>query len=179
MLNVITPRNGEPLISATQDFLTASYLLSRRDVMLDRDQFCQLVAFMFDGKEKVDIPPPTIVKVWYSCGEALHCDAVTYGWPPPPGLALTTASLFLRSCDVCVQPVRLWTGKQLFQCLLAPNRSRRYIINFEVKEKNIYGSREHMDPKDGCTCDYAPGYCARARVSVRLCVPACEQARTH
>ncbi len=28
--NLITPRNGEPLIAATQDFLTASYLLTRK-----------------------------------------------------------------------------------------------------------------------------------------------------
>lgn len=108
--NIITPRNGEPLISATQDFLTASYLLSRRDVMLDRAEFCQLVSFMFDGAERVELPPPTIVK-----------------------------------------PVKLWTGKQLFQVLLSPNAKNSLNINLEVKEKNIYERDTFMDPKDGCT----------------------------
>ena len=29
--NLITPRNGEPLIAATQDFITGGYLLSQKD----------------------------------------------------------------------------------------------------------------------------------------------------
>jgi DNA-directed RNA polymerase III subunit RPC1 len=35
--NLCTPRNGEPLVAATQDFLTASYLLTQRDVFFDRE----------------------------------------------------------------------------------------------------------------------------------------------
>jgi DNA-directed RNA polymerase beta' subunit len=37
--NLVTPRNGEIVVSATQDFLTGAYLLSRKSVFLTRDQF--------------------------------------------------------------------------------------------------------------------------------------------
>eukprot|EP01113_Clastostelium_recurvatum_P040668 TRINITY_DN6343_c0_g1_i1.p1 TRINITY_DN6343_c0_g1~~TRINITY_DN6343_c0_g1_i1.p1 ORF type:complete len:1395 (-),score=348.95 TRINITY_DN6343_c0_g1_i1:174-4358(-) len=60
--NLITPRNGEPLIAATQDFLTASYVISRRDCFFDRAQFCKLCTFMGDANEKIDLPPPAIIK---------------------------------------------------------------------------------------------------------------------
>ncbi|XP_064391551.1 DNA-directed RNA polymerase III subunit RPC1-like isoform X2 [Halichondria panicea] len=63
--NMVTPRNGEPLIAAIQDFITASYLLTRKDVFFDRGRFCQIVAAMLHGKDRgtrVDLPPPAIVK---------------------------------------------------------------------------------------------------------------------
>jgi len=60
--NLITPRNGEPLVAATQDFLTGAYLLTHRDVFFSRADFCRLVAFLSDATEHVDIPAPTIFK---------------------------------------------------------------------------------------------------------------------
>jgi DNA-directed RNA polymerase III subunit RPC1 len=60
--NLITPRNGEPLVAATQDFLTASYLVTRKDAFFDRAEFCRLCSFFVDANEKIDIPPPAIVK---------------------------------------------------------------------------------------------------------------------
>jgi DNA-directed RNA polymerase III subunit RPC1 len=60
--NLITPRNGEPLVAATQDFLTGSHLLTRKDVFLTRDQFVQLIAYLSDADEHIDIPEPTIIK---------------------------------------------------------------------------------------------------------------------
>ncbi|KAI8832364.1 hypothetical protein BC829DRAFT_426428 [Chytridium lagenaria] len=60
--NLVTPRNGEPLIAATQDFITASFLQSKKDVFYDRSQFCQIVSYMFDANMDIDIPPPTILK---------------------------------------------------------------------------------------------------------------------
>jgi DNA-directed RNA polymerase III subunit RPC1 len=47
--NLCTPKNGEILIAATQDFLTASYLLTSRDSFLDRAQVGLLVAMMGDA----------------------------------------------------------------------------------------------------------------------------------
>ena len=72
--NLVTPRNGEPIIAAIQDFITASYLLSRRDRFFDRAQFTQIAGYLSDANAKIDLPPPTI-------------------WTP----------------------VRLWTGKQIFE----------------------------------------------------------------
>lgn len=40
--NICTPRNGDPLIAATQDFLTGAYVLSLRDTFLSRAKFCQV-----------------------------------------------------------------------------------------------------------------------------------------
>lgn len=63
MNNLITPRNGEPLVAATQDFLTGGYLLTKRDAFFDRAQFTQMCTFMGDGIERIDLPPPAILKV--------------------------------------------------------------------------------------------------------------------
>ena len=42
--NLVTPRSGQPLITATQDFLTASFVMTQRGVFLTRDQVCMCVA---------------------------------------------------------------------------------------------------------------------------------------
>eukprot|EP00879_Flechtneria_rotunda_P021361 GHRR01022515.1.p1 GENE.GHRR01022515.1~~GHRR01022515.1.p1 ORF type:complete len:846 (+),score=303.63 GHRR01022515.1:467-3004(+) len=60
--NLCTPKNGEILIAATQDFLTCAFLLTSKDRFLTRSEFCQLAASMADGLDEVDLPPPTILK---------------------------------------------------------------------------------------------------------------------
>jgi len=60
--NLCTPKNGEILIAATQDFLTASFLLTSKEVFFDRSQVGQLAAYMSDALESVDLPDPTIIK---------------------------------------------------------------------------------------------------------------------
>ena len=60
--NLATPKNGEVLISATQDFLTASYLITCKDQFYDRATFAQLCFYMFDAKQHIDLPTPTILK---------------------------------------------------------------------------------------------------------------------
>lgn len=60
--NLVTPRNGEPLVSASQDFLTAAYLITQRDVFYNREQFCALVAYFGNADESIEIPYPAIVK---------------------------------------------------------------------------------------------------------------------
>lgn len=49
-----------------------------------------------------------------------------------------------------MQPVELWTGKQLFNVLLRPHAKMRVYLNLTVAEKN-YGkpARETMCPNDG------------------------------
>ncbi|KAJ3036140.1 hypothetical protein HDV00_003052 [Rhizophlyctis rosea] len=94
--NLVTPKNGEPVIAATQDFITASYLLSHKDRFYDRTQFTQICSYMGDALMDIDIPPPTIFK-----------------------------------------PVRLWTGKQVFNVLLRPKQDSTMFINLETKCKNF------------------------------------------
>ncbi|KAL0083699.1 hypothetical protein J3Q64DRAFT_1748787 [Phycomyces blakesleeanus] len=60
--NLVTPRNGEPLIAATQDFITASYLLSHKDTFYSRAMFTQVCTMMGDGEMNIDLPPPVIWK---------------------------------------------------------------------------------------------------------------------
>ena len=63
--NLVTPRNGELMIAATQDFLTGAYLLTQKDVWLNRGEVCQLVNQILCGKDEslpITLPPPAIMK---------------------------------------------------------------------------------------------------------------------
>jgi DNA-directed RNA polymerase beta' subunit len=77
--NLCTPKNGEILIAATQDFLTAAYLLTSKDRFFDRSQFALLCSYMGDALEHIDLPTPTIVRpleLWTVravCPQTLAC----------------------------------------------------------------------------------------------------------
>lgn len=63
--NLVTPRNGELLIAATQDFLTGGYLLTQKDSFFDRAKVCQIISQILAGDEsevKIELPPPAIIK---------------------------------------------------------------------------------------------------------------------
>jgi DNA-directed RNA polymerase III subunit RPC1 len=63
--NLVTPRNGELLIAATQDFITGGYLLTQRDEFLTKEKAMQLAACLLagpDSKMQIDLPPPAILK---------------------------------------------------------------------------------------------------------------------
>ncbi|POW18023.1 hypothetical protein PSTT_00252 [Puccinia striiformis] len=110
--NLVTPRNGEPIIAATQDFITASFLLSRKDNFYDRQQFSQILQYLSDATLHIDLPPPVIWK-----------------------------------------PVRLWTGKQVFNVLMRPNKDSPVKVNVEAKcathQKAAPGYLPDMSPNDG------------------------------
>ncbi|KAJ3580420.1 hypothetical protein NPX13_g141 [Xylaria arbuscula] len=59
--NLATPKNGEPVIAATQDFITASYLFSSKDMFFDRRTFTYIVMQMMEGSTHIDLPPPAIL----------------------------------------------------------------------------------------------------------------------
>lgn len=63
--NLLTPKSGEPIIAATQDFITGSYLISHKDSFFDRATFTQLLSMMSDGNLQFDLPPPAIFKPCY------------------------------------------------------------------------------------------------------------------
>ena len=106
--NLMIPRSGDPLVSATQDFLTSSYLITYKDRFLNRAEFMRICAYFGDAEERIEIPPPTIIK-----------------------------------------PIELWTGKQVINVLLRPNRQTKVVVNTVVKEKFYSGSGEVMCKKDG------------------------------
>ncbi|CAH1249658.1 POLR2A [Branchiostoma lanceolatum] len=107
--NLVTPRNGEPLIAAIQDFITGSYLLTQKDTMFDRAKACQIIASMLSGgdrTERIDLPPPAIMK-----------------------------------------PMCLWTGKQIFSLLLKPNKTSPIRCNLKAKTKS-YTKGEDLSTND-------------------------------
>ena len=110
--NIVTPRNGVPLIAATQDFITASYLLTSRDTFFNRTEFCQICSYFSDGRDHIEIPPPTIIR-----------------------------------------PKCLWTGKQIMNVLMRPNRDCDVLVNLEtscrVMDRPVGGDINDMSPNDG------------------------------
>ncbi|XP_019885205.1 DNA-directed RNA polymerase III subunit RPC1 isoform X2 [Camponotus floridanus] len=67
--NLVTPRNGDLLIAATQDFITGGYLLTQKDVFFDREQVKLALCFLAgaDASLTVTLPIPAIlkpVKLW-------------------------------------------------------------------------------------------------------------------
>ena len=62
----MTPRNGELIIGAIQDFITGAYLLTKKDEFFTRGAINQLACQMLEVDNismKIDIPPPAIQKV--------------------------------------------------------------------------------------------------------------------
>ncbi|XP_052199339.1 DNA-directed RNA polymerase III subunit 1 isoform X2 [Diospyros lotus] len=60
--NLCTPKNGEILVASTQDFLTSSFLITRKDTFYDRAAFSLMCSYMGDGMDLVDLPTPALVK---------------------------------------------------------------------------------------------------------------------
>lgn len=63
--NLITPRNGEIIIAATQDFLTGAYLITHRDAFFNRSAACRLLSSICafeDANLNIELPIPAIIK---------------------------------------------------------------------------------------------------------------------
>ncbi|KAL5785731.1 hypothetical protein ACOSQ2_008123 [Xanthoceras sorbifolium] len=60
--NLCTPKNGEILVASTQDFLTSSFLITRKDTFYDRADFSLMCCYMGDGMDLIDLPTPAIHK---------------------------------------------------------------------------------------------------------------------
>lgn len=60
--NIVTAKNGEPIIACTQDFLTAAYLVTSRQCFFDRSQFTQMVSHWLGPKTMYDLPIPALLR---------------------------------------------------------------------------------------------------------------------
>lgn len=60
--NLCTPKNGEILVASTQDFLTSSFLITRKDTFYDRASFSLMCSYMGDGMDHIDLPTPALIK---------------------------------------------------------------------------------------------------------------------
>ncbi|KAI3644286.1 hypothetical protein MP228_010450 [Amoeboaphelidium protococcarum] len=109
--NLVTPRNGQPLIAATQDFITGAYLITKKDSFYTKEEFVQICCSMFDANERIDLPDPVILK-----------------------------------------PQVLYTGKQVFNILMRPNKQSQVFINLECKNKSFVKNPDipvYKCPNDG------------------------------
>ncbi|CCD66619.1 DNA-directed RNA polymerase subunit [Caenorhabditis elegans] len=103
--NLITPRSGEPLVAAIQDFITGGYLLTHKDTFLPRAEVYRFAAALIDAsakkQTKIRIPPPAIRR-----------------------------------------PVELWTGKQLIELIIRPDKGSDVSLNLTAKNKSYTGNLE-------------------------------------
>jgi DNA-directed RNA polymerase III subunit RPC1 len=63
--NLITPRNGEIIIAATQDFLTGAYLITSKDTFFSRSEACRLLSSVCANEDthlNFELPVPAIIK---------------------------------------------------------------------------------------------------------------------
>ncbi|KAA0185973.1 hypothetical protein HAZT_HAZT003284 [Hyalella azteca] len=59
--NLVTPRSGSLIIGATQDFITGSYMLTRKSEFFDKSSACSLLMSISESAH-VELPPPAIMK---------------------------------------------------------------------------------------------------------------------
>ena len=158
--NLITPRSGEPLVAATQargwhhlrplsshhriawvlclqDFLTAAFLLTRRDTFLTRDEFCQARR---SSPPMIDSEYTLPVSMFLAGrGDALRRDRVHLHPRARDSEALPAldwqAGAHPSRLPCLHQPLSTpWTGcMQVFDLLLRPNPSVDISVSFEHK----------------------------------------------
>ncbi|XP_055835771.1 DNA-directed RNA polymerase III subunit 1-like [Solanum dulcamara] len=60
--NLCTPKSGEILVASTQDFLTSSFLITRKDTFYNRASFSLICSYMGDAMDPTDLPTPAFIK---------------------------------------------------------------------------------------------------------------------
>ena len=111
--NLATPKDGTPIIAATQDFITAAYLLSTKDRFYGRQKFTQICSYMFDGNS-VQVETDGVVR--------RH------------NITLPEPAIW--------KPEMLWTGKQVFNVLIRPFKESEVLVNFDAVSKQYKKSEE-------------------------------------
>lgn len=75
--NLCTPKNGEILVAATQDFLTSAYLLTSKDKFFTRPKLAQALAYLTGEAGPLDCRRCLVVTDWcarkhFVCSAAVH-----------------------------------------------------------------------------------------------------------
>uniref|UniRef100_A0A183CNA0 DNA-directed RNA polymerase n=1 Tax=Globodera pallida TaxID=36090 RepID=A0A183CNA0_GLOPA len=66
--NLVSPRAGQPLIAAIQDFITSGYLLTHKDTFLPRSEVQRIASAVVEanngtmGQRRVHLPPPAMLR---------------------------------------------------------------------------------------------------------------------
>ncbi|KAI9715550.1 MAG: hypothetical protein M1828_000802 [Chrysothrix sp. TS-e1954] len=129
--NLATPKDGTPIVAATQDFVTAAYLLSSKDRFYDRQTFVQICTYMFDG-EGVRTGP----KKRTADGKTKQFSAHSIDLPEP----------------VILKPEALWTGKQVFNVLMKPTHNSDVHVNFDAAGRHFTPERNRPPDLDEEDC---------------------------
>jgi DNA-directed RNA polymerase III subunit RPC1 len=116
-LNLAVPKSGELLISATQDFLTASFIITFKDSFYTRSEFCQILAGCLDDDTFVEMPEPAILKpIALYTGKQIFTALLQ-----PNKKEKVNANLELK--------LALFDGKGGSEPVMTPNDSYLYILN--------------------------------------------------
>jgi len=100
---LLSPRYGGPIIGGIQDYISSAFLMTRKNVLYDRERASKLLicAGFKDGELKTkryDLPPPAIKKPKeYWTGKQLFSVMI------PPELNLTLKAKVCRKCNECMK----------------------------------------------------------------------------
>lgn len=131
--NLVTPKNGELLIAATQDFITGGYLMTQKDEFLNREQAMQLAACLLAGPDSnidIDMPRPAIMKprkLW--TGKQVRAILLVCRRPS-----------LVNNCNFILK---------IFSLIFRPNAQCPVKANLQTKGKN-YTSDQDMCVRDSC-----------------------------
>ncbi|MCI4384647.1 hypothetical protein PGIGA_G00041280 [Pangasianodon gigas] len=148
--NLVTPRNGEPLIAAIQDFLTGGYLLTLKDTFFDRAKACQIIASILVGKDeklKIALPHPAIIKpVCLWTGKQIFSLILK-----PSKICPVKANLRTKGKQYCGRGEDLChndSWKQIFSLILKPSKICPVKANLRTKGKQYCGRGEDLCHND-------------------------------
>ncbi|MHC1591916.1 MAG: DNA-directed RNA polymerase subunit A', partial [Candidatus Helarchaeales archaeon] len=97
---LLSPRYGGPIIGGIQDYISAAFLLTRRNTLLTKDQACELLiaaGYQDNAKTKrYELPPPVITKP-----EPLWTGKQIFSVLCPEKLNLSLRAKICRKCAEC------------------------------------------------------------------------------
>lgn len=130
--------------------IAGAYLLTQKDVFFDRSHITQLLAYILAGKDvniRIDLPPPVIVKVSLSVNWLVT--DINDDDNNDDDDDDEMGHVVFNNRFISPQPVKLWTGKQVFNVVLRPNKDMPIKMNLRTKGKQ-YTSGEDLCVKDSC-----------------------------
>ncbi|MEM2165579.1 MAG: DNA-directed RNA polymerase subunit A' [Candidatus Bathyarchaeia archaeon] len=93
--HILSPRFGGPIIGAIRDFITASYLLTKKDTLLNKKEVCELLAAAgYEGS----LPEPAIKEP-----EPLWTGKQIFSIFLPKDFNYAIKASICRNCEVCLK----------------------------------------------------------------------------
>ncbi|MEM2320920.1 MAG: DNA-directed RNA polymerase subunit A' [Candidatus Bathyarchaeia archaeon] len=93
--HILSPRFGGPIVGAIRDFITAAYLLTRRDTLLNKKEVCELLAA---AEYKEPLPEPAVKEP-----EPLWTGKQILSLFLPKDFNYALKASICRNCEVCLR----------------------------------------------------------------------------